>query len=279
MYGAIVVGVRTSVWSPARLHSSQFAACLSVDRQIATCVFSRHGAGAYVCLDQPTSAGVFARVVRLWAVGLSDAVHLANMVKFARDAAGAAGLAAKDSVQVCGSTALARRVPLVRPNSDIGVFQRCVIERNALVKVIDRLSEQRELAPKVWEAIENGLMATASEEEKKMAGEASFSARVLRIEKLDKEWIAQFLVSSCAKLTQSMCDEIDGADENGLLKVFCCALSLSLQTLLPSECRHKGTCWRLMKMRYSEKGSRLDSFAGAVKSGVIDWTKWRRSGC
>lgn len=141
-----------------------------------------------------------------------------------------------------------------------------VTHRSALVKVIDRLSEQRELAPKVWEAIENGFMATASEEEKNQSGEVFLSARALRVEKLDKEWIAQFLMLSCSALTQQMCDAIDGADENGLLNVFCCALSL-LPTLLPLDCRHKGASRRLMKLRDSEKEPGCPSLWAQSRAG------------
>lgn len=84
---------------------------------------------------------------------------------------------------------------MLKTSEELGVQQH-VIERNVLVKVIDRLTDERQLAPKVWEAIENGLLITASDEETQTNSEAFFTARILRIEKSDKEWIAHFLIAA-----------------------------------------------------------------------------------
>lgn len=178
-------------------------------------------------------------------------------------------------IQIEGSTSLGKRVPVVRPNADIGVFQTQVIERNALVRVVDMLSNDKPLAVKVWEALENGVLTTASQADRERNEQTFFSARTLKVEKLDKEWLASWLTSASRnKLTSAVCDEIDGNDEYGLMKIFCCATALTPQTVLPSEALHKQTCWKLMSMRYLEKGDRLKNISSHIKGGKVSWTTW-----
>ena len=64
--------------------------------------------------------------------------------------------------QLEGSSGLAKRVPRVRQGGDTGQHKKKVIERNCLVEIIDKLEEDRSMAPHVWNALDLNLISNVT---------------------------------------------------------------------------------------------------------------------
>ena len=58
------------------------------------------------------------------------------------------------SDQLEGTSSLAKRVPRIKQGGDGAQYKKKVIERNCLVKIIDRLEDDRSMAPHVWNALD-----------------------------------------------------------------------------------------------------------------------------
>lgn len=142
-----------------------------------------------------------------------------------------------------------------------------------MAKVIDKLEDNRELAPLVWQAMETGLIRTT---ETSADCKLWFPKKVARVSSLPTEWIASWLLQrSEGKLTKGLLDLMDGHDAETLHQVFCAVTKTALSTPLPREMQHKPTCSRVFNKRADSVGDRLEHLSANVrKDGTVDWPKF-----
>lgn len=149
-----------------------------------------------------------------------------------------------------------------------------VNERNALVKLLDKLDEDIALAPIIWQSVENGLITIpdAAEEGKKRM---NFEAKVKKVGQLPVDYMATFLYEHGGSgLTKQMLDKIDGHDDTNILHIFCMATRTAPNTSLTAPMTHKQTATRVFKDRVAAVGKRLQGFSTFVRAdGSVDWQR------
>ena len=166
---------------------------------------------------------------------------------------------------------MARRIGKVKAIADLAVWQKRVVERNALVKIIDKLVAEPALGPPVWGAIETGLINSVSSEQADSHLKVYFKEKVGKVGRLPVDWIASWLVAN-SPLTPKQVDNIDGHDKEALLNLFYLATGTAPLTPVPDCCRHRETCSRVFTARYVQLGRRLEQWAVNVNLfGVVDW--------
>lgn len=177
--------------------------------------------------------------------------------------------------QIEGDCSLSRRIGKVKPCGDLALYMKKVGERNALVRIVDRLERERQLAPAVWQAIESGLIRPPGMEVDE--NKTFFAKKVPRVSSLPTEWVANWLhlVGASGGLSKELLDKIDAQDEMNLLHIFAAATKTSLSTPLPRELQHKPTCARVFTKRAADVGNRLTTLKGCLRADFsVNWQKW-----
>ena len=175
--------------------------------------------------------------------------------------------------QMEGTSGLAKRVPRVRQGGDTGQYKKKVIERNCLVKIIDRLEDDRSMAPHVWNALDLNLITNVTDDEVANHQAAFFPEKVKSVKSLPDPWIASWLVAiTNGRITSTMCDKLHGADTSALVSLLCFACMLCPTLTLPKEMLNKLFCSRVLIKRYAAVGNRLQNFEKCInEAGVINW--------
>lgn len=175
--------------------------------------------------------------------------------------------------QVVAQSPLAKRVGKVKPCSDLAAYNRAVIERNSLIKVLDFLHLHPSMAADVWQALEHGTISSASASS---SGENKllFKEPPKKISLLEADWVAGFIlkVSDAGK---DLLDTVDGNDPESLTRLFCLATATQPSTPLPAACVHKRLCGLLFMERYERMGKRLAKLSTFIQkdTGVINWMR------
>lgn len=176
--------------------------------------------------------------------------------------------------QIEAQCSLAKRVPKVKPTSDLRAYNNKIIQRNSLIRIIDRLHNAPEEAVHVWQAIENG---TIGDQGDGVATDSPFfKSCPKRVADLEVEFIAGFIIKATGgAVTKDALDILDGADDSNLMHLFSLATATTKRTPLPPACHHKGFCMRLAMSRYSQVGKRLAKLKSHITAaGTIDWMKF-----
>lgn len=177
--------------------------------------------------------------------------------------------------QISGRSALARRVGRAKASSDIAAFQKKVIGRNCMVRVIDKMVECPDSSVSIWAAIESKTIAGLAAADKEAQSKVWFDARDNRLSCLPADWSAVWILSETgASLKQTTLDQMDGANPEILSFLASWATACPLNQTLPPECRHKQTCSRCLTQRHTAVGDRSKNLAAAVTdAGGVDWMK------
>lgn len=139
-----------------------------------------------------------------------------------------------------------------------------VNERNALVKVIDRIMSQPGLAQKTWSSLENGLIKASSQTSN--ASKETFDKKIAKISQLPVDFIASFLVeASGGLLSKATVDKIDGHDLQALLRLLCMATKTSPGTPLPAAMQNRKVCSRVLFARHKQVGGRLSTTSSTLR--------------
>lgn len=174
--------------------------------------------------------------------------------------------------QLEAKSPLAKRSGKVKPSPDLAAFNRAVVNRNSLIRVVDYLHENPAAASDVWQAIENGTIGSATAGGK--TDSMFFKEAPKRVVHLEMEWIAAWIIKATdQKTTKELLDSADGADPESLQRLFAFANAAPLSAPLPPSCQHKSLCARVFMRRYEAVGKRLARLHTMInpQTGRIDW--------
>lgn len=148
--------------------------------------------------------------------------------------------------QITGRSALARCVGKVKATSDISLFQKKVISRNCMVRVIDKMAEYPDSAVSISAAIENKTIAGVAAADKEAQSKVWFDTRDTRLSRLPADWLALWILGETGgALKQAKLEQTDGANPEILAHLASWATACPLNQTLPPDCRHNQTCSRV----------------------------------
>ena len=122
---------------------------------------------------------------------------------------------------------MGKRVPRARPGGAQADYNRRVIERNCLVKILERVDIEPALSVSIWNNVESNLVTSVTVDPRALHSEQNFdSTKVKSIRQLPEPWMAAWIVKASGKKTVSAqrINDLHGRDTHVLVQIICVAL-------------------------------------------------------
>jgi hypothetical protein len=175
--------------------------------------------------------------------------------------------------------ALAMKVPKVRLTGDLTTDTRKSIERDAFVRIVDKLSKYPQYIMHL-----HGIMLsqdlTADGSLAQPLGKLDWTGNYSNLSKIPKTWVAQYLMNRAralgVELTQTLLNKLEEESVDNLRVLFSFETQTTLTLSFPTPCHDKHIASKTFNSRAAQVGSRLKSFiqAGGISAtGALDFSK------
>jgi hypothetical protein len=172
-------------------------------------------------------------------------------------------------------SALAKKIPQIKRSGDLGIDTRKAIERDAMVRIVDKLSKYPAYILPM-----HGVMMSQDFCSESSASQQEWTGNYKCVGKLPKGWIAEFLLARACelglqeKLNTEVLQKVEGNSSHGLWFLFCFDMQMNQHISFPSPCHDKFVASQAFKERGVLVGNRLRKLVeGGIKSdGSLDFS-------
>ena len=167
---------------------------------------------------------------------------------------------------------LAKKIPKPRLGKDLQDNNKKILQRNALVKIVDWLERNPEKIVDTWAAIQADLV----KDKKVVDKDGPWNKDYRHIWRLPDYWKAQFLQKRCPDVfTTATLKSLEEMDDNNIKNLFSMEVGLDPHDPLPRPCLDKEVCYRTFNARAEMLGGRLRSLPpGSIRPGCkLDWSE------
>jgi hypothetical protein len=174
---------------------------------------------------------------------------------------------------------LAARVPKVRLTGDLAVDTRRSIERDAFVRIVDKLTKYPQYIMHLHGIMLSQDLTTDSPSQVAPLGKLDWSGNYSCLGKIPKTWVAQYLMHRAThlgvQLTQQQINAMEEDSVDNLRMLFSFETQTTPAMAFPSACHDKYIATKTFSERAAQVGDRLSSFlvSGGIKSsGALDFS-------
>ena len=178
---------------------------------------------------------------------------------------------------------LASRVPKVRLSGDLAVDTRRSIERDAFVRIVDKLTKYPQYIMHLHGIMLSQDLSTDSSSHVPPLSKLDWTGNYPCLGKIPKSWVAQYLMHRAlqlgTELTQQRINSMEEDSVDNLRVLFSFETQTTLAMSFPSTCHDKYIATRTFSERAAQVCNRLSPFlakGGITKSGALDFS---RGGC
>lgn len=177
-----------------------------------------------------------------------------------------------------GLSPLCLKVPKARRSGDVSLDSHRELERDALIRIIDRLTKMPHLVLACDGYLQRQVMSPPSKIADSLG--SAWNSDAVSIGKIPKEWMATFLLNrmqgAATGFSRETISAIESADSEGIQLLFAFEVQVALTTALPKNIAEDADlAARVFHARADQCGARLQRMwksGGVAANGTLKWS-------